>query len=253
MNPSFRFLGTLAFGALSTLALSACVISIDDDDVRSYASDDGYAPVIGETVTTAAFDRVSLEGPDKLVIVRGDTPSWMVSGENEDVRNLRIEVDGDTLRIRRIGNRYYRNGGYDPANIIVTAPVLSGFSVAGSGDATITEMIGESAAINIAGSGKVTVGKVNVSQLDVQIAGSGRAILSGGAGLMNLSVAGSGDLRGADLSVSRAAVSVAGSGDAEFTSDGEVDASVIGSGDVVVRGNAICNSDRSGSGTVRCG
>ncbi|MEO1046322.1 MAG: head GIN domain-containing protein [Pseudomonadota bacterium] len=253
MKFSLPLLGKLSASALAALALNACVISIDDEDVHSYAGEDGNAPVIGETVTTAFFDNVTLEGPDNIVIVPGDTPSWMVSANSHDVRNLRISVEGDTLRIRRLRDRYYRNRSYDPANIIVTAPVLRGFSVAGSGDATITEMTGESAAINIAGPGNVTVGTVNVSQLDVQIAGSGQAVMAGAAGFLNLSVAGPGDMRGADLNVSRAAVSIAGSGDAEFASDGEVDASVIGSGDITVRGSAICNADRSGSGSISCG
>ncbi|MEM1132338.1 MAG: head GIN domain-containing protein [Pseudomonadota bacterium] len=252
MNQSFRFLGALAFGALSTLTLNACVISIDDDDVRSYAYDDGDVPIIGETVATRSFDRVSLKGADDVVIVPGDTPSWMVSSESGDVRDLRIAVEDDTLRIRRLDGRNYGDGG-DRATIIVTTPMLYGVSVSGSGDATITEMVGENAAINIAGSGDVSVGNVNVSQLDVKIAGSGEAVIAGAAGLMNLSIAGSGELDGADLNVARAAVSVAGSGDAEFASNGEVDASVIGSGDITVRGSAICNADRNGSGSISCG
>ena len=47
-------------------------------------------------------------------------------------------------------------------------------------------------------------------------------------------------------------MSIAGSGDAEFASNGPVEASIMGSGTVTVNGNADCTVSSMGSGKLRC-
>ncbi|MEO1046321.1 MAG: head GIN domain-containing protein [Pseudomonadota bacterium] len=235
----------ISIAATAALGLSACSLSIGDDD-------DGEAPVAGETVTSGSFDEVKQAGPDKVVIVPGDTASWTVDADADTVEKMRISVDDGVLKIRRKNEMFGWVSSGDIATVRVTMPVLRRFTSAGSGAADIAEMTGDSGEIAIAGSGSVSVDKIDVSRLELDIAGSGKAALAGTAERMELSLAGSGDVSGKQLKVDRADVSVAGSGDVDFASDGEVEANIAGSGNVTVTGSAKCTSRAMGSGEISC-
>ena len=105
-------------------------------------------------------------------------------------------------------------GGTGIATIRVTTPDISTLVLAGSGDVEVASM--QSAADSA-----------------VTIAGSGKADMAG-------------------LQAGGADITVAGSGDAEFASDGRVEASIMGSGTVTVNGRADCTVSSMGSGKLNC-
>ncbi|MEM1132337.1 MAG: head GIN domain-containing protein [Pseudomonadota bacterium] len=235
-----------AMVATAAFALSACSLTIGDDE-------EDAKPTEGETVTGENFDSIALAGPDDVVVVTGETPGWTVEGDAETVEKLRISVKDGVLKIRRTNNVLEWGTGDGKATVRVTMPALREFSLAGSGNGDVAEMIGDKGEISIAGSGAVSVGKVELSRLEIDIAGSGSAALAGTSEKLEISIAGSGDVLGEELSANQAEVSIAGSGDAKFASDGEVEASVAGSGDIVVTGDAKCTSKSLGSGEIDCG
>lgn len=55
-----------------------------------------------------------------------------------------------------------------------------------------------------------------------------------------------------DLKVESADITIAGSGEAEFASDGKVDANIMGSGKVTIHGRATCKVNAMGSGKLVC-
>ncbi|WOE75246.1 head GIN domain-containing protein [Alterisphingorhabdus coralli] len=235
-----------AMVAGTAIGLSACSLTIGDDD-------DAAAPTGGETVTGEAFDSIALSGPDDVIVSAGETASWTVEGDAETLEKLRIRVDGGELKIRRSNNVMQWGKGDGKAIIKVTMPVLKRFSLAGSGDGEVAEMVGDSGEIDLAGSGAISVAKVALERLEVDLAGSGDVVLAGEAQQLEVSMAGSGDVEAAKLKADTVEVSVAGSGDVEIASDGEVDASIAGSGSITVSGKAKCTSDSVGSGKLTCG
>ena len=92
-----------------------------------------------------------------------------------------------------------------------------------------------------------------MGQISVEITASPGSVLSGNQHReLKSAIAGSGNADLAGLKVEKADITVAGSGNAAFESDGEVKASIMGSGEVRVKGRARCTVSSMGSGRLVC-
>lgn len=189
-----------------------------------------------------------LAGPDTVVVTEGATLAIDVSGDPEAVEALRFTLDATTLGVMRAKGEWKNKG---RATVRVTMPPLEKLVVAGSGTVEAPRMAGQ-AEVTIAGSGTARTARVDADAFEVTIAGSGTYEAAGTVQALDLTIAGSGSAKMAGLRADRADITIAGSGDAEFASDGTVDAKVMGSGDVRVTGTAKCTINSMGSGTLRC-
>ncbi|WP_240782077.1 head GIN domain-containing protein [Qipengyuania sediminis] len=212
----------------------------------SIADDEGVR--LAELDTSGpAPTRLVLAGPDKVTVREGAVLDIDVAGDPAAVDALRFNLKDGALAIMR-ANRSKAKG---TARVTVTMPATREIVLAGSGDIEASTLSGD-AGVDIAGSGRVAIGRVAAQKLDVNVMGSGTLAATGSADRLDLNVAGSGTLAGRGLKVERAEVNIAGSGTGEFASDGKVEASIAGSGDVVVHGRASCTINAVGSGTLRC-
>ena len=189
-----------------------------------------------------------LASPDKVVLTSGDSLSIDVAGDDEAIDLLRFTNEGGTLAILRKNGKWSDNG---TAIVTVTMPAPNSITIAGSGSVE-AENVASEADLTIAGSGSLSVANVDATKVDATIAGAGSLSAAGKTEELDLNVLGSGSGDLAGLSVDSADVTVAGSGDARFASDGEVSASIMGSGTVTVTGSATCEVDSMGSGELKC-
>lgn len=235
---------TLPLAALSVgLAVSACGANMnlqigDGDGVRLSELD----------MTGAAPTRLVLAGPDTVTVREGQRLDIDVAGDADAVDALRFNLEDGSLGIMRADNAKAKG----KARVTVTMPPVREVVLAGSGTIEAPSLTGE-AEVSIAGSGNVSVARIAAQNLDVNVMGSGTLATAGTAQRLDLNVAGSGTMAARSLKVERAEVNIAGSGSGEFASDGEVEANIAGSGDVIVYGRARCQISKMGSGTLRCG
>ena len=197
----------------------------------------------GETPTG-----VALFGPDIVRISEGADFTISVTGDAAAKDRMRFVLEEGSLGITRENEAWSNDG---KATVSITMPAPKSLVVAGSGQ-IISDTLAEDAEVSIAGSGTLETPNVAVNSLEVSIAGSGEYKAAGTAESLELSIAGSGDGDMGGLKVSRADITIAGSGNAVFASDGEVAATIMGSGDVTVRGNARCTINSLGSGKLVC-
>jgi len=198
------------------------------------------------------FDRVSLKGPDDVVVKVGPAFSVTAAGDTGLIDKLEIVVDGSDLKIgRKSHSGFSWSSGDRNVTITVTMPMIKAAAVAGSGDMDVDTVTGDFAA-SIAGSGGLKVAQVTAPKVDVDLAGSGEAELAGTADSLSISIAGSGSVAAKGLRAKALKVSLAGSGDVAATADASADISLLGSGDVDVYGTAQCKTSKVGSGDVRC-
>jgi hypothetical protein len=195
-------------------------------------------------LTGKAPEELALLGPDEVRVTEGAKLAITVEGDGKD--EVRFALDGDTLGILR-GN----NSSAGRAIINVTLPALREVSMLGSGR-IVTGALAPNAKIVVAGSGEIETGAVSGDKLEVTIPGSGRFRANGNAGKLELTVLGSGAAELDALKVEKAEVTMAGSGRARFASDGEVEATILGSGEVTVIGRARCKLNSVGSGRLVC-
>ncbi len=230
-----------AFAAVALIGLSAC------DGVEVRVNDEEGVPLADLDMSGDAPESIVLAGPDTVVITTGEDFSVDVEGSQEAQDNLRFSLEDGTFAVMRDGDW----SGGEGATINVTMPPPNTIVIAGSGSLS-TDGLSSDADVTIAGTGSATATGVAADSLDVTIAGSGTLTASGTVGTLDLNVLGSGSADMAALQVENADVTIAGSGDAEFASDGQVEAQIMGSGEVRVTGSATCTAETMGSGSLVC-
>lgn len=238
-----RFLAILA-----ALPLIACSLDSDNDTPGVAGSGSGNT----RTYQVADFSKVSLRGSDDVDVRIGNAFSIRAEGDPEVLEYLKIEKEGDTLKIGR-RNRSGFNWGNREAKVFVTMPQIAAGSVAGSGDMAIDRVEGASFVASSAGSGSITIAAIAADAVSFDIAGSGNIEAAGKAKSIKAEIAGSGSIAAAKLSASNADISIAGSGDVKVDVNGDAKVSIVGSGDVDVGPNAKCTVSKMGSGNVTCG
>lgn len=229
------------FAVAAATGLGGCNGSITINDKEG-------VPLSDLDMAGKAPTELIVAGPDRVIVSEGDALDIDVSGDAAAVEALRFTLDDTTLGIMREKGQWRDKG---TATVRVTMPALEKLVVAGSGSVEAARLAG-SPEVTIAGSGTARTAQVEADTLDVTIAGSGSYEAAGRAQTLNLTIAGSGSANMAGLKVDEAEITIAGSGDADFASDGTVEAKVMGSGDVTVTGTAKCTINSMGSGTLRC-
>lgn len=235
-----KFLPVAAIGM--GLALSGC------DGMNIQIGDSDGVPLSELDMSGPAPTELILAGPDSVILTEGDTLAVEVEGDDDAVASLRFANEDGKFAIMREKNSWSDKG---TATIRVTMPLPSEVKIAGSGTATLPGLA-KAAEVTLAGSGKAIIADVAATRLELTVAGSGTIEATGTAERLEMTIAGSGSANMAGLQVGDAEITIAGSGDAEFASDGKVEAKIMGSGDVNVTGNATCTVESVGSGSVTC-
>lgn len=229
---------------VAMIALSAAMAGCGDMNVE--INGEKGVPLAELDMSGEAPSKLVLAGPDKVVLSEGEALDIAVEGQAADLVRFTLK-DGALGVLREPGN--WKDTG--TAIVRVTMPAPRSITMAGSGEVEAQSMAAE-ADIMIAGSGRLKVAALAANKADVTIAGSGSLEVAGTANTLDLTIAGSGDADMAGLKVETADITIAGSGSASFASDGKVDASVMGAGDVRVIGRATCEIKAMGSGTLTC-
>lgn len=230
------------------LAASACASGNADEAEVQPSGVEG-----NRSFAASGFDKVALRGPDDIVVRVGPAASVSAVGDTAVLDRLEIEVVDGTLRVGRKENQrvgWRRTG---DATVTVTLPLLTGASVAGSGNMDVDRAEATDFDASVAGSGNLRIASLTAEAADISIAGSGDASVAGQARSIDVSIAGSGNVDASSLKSERADISIAGSGNIRAAVDGEAEVSILGSGDVEITGKATCEVSKLGSGEVRCG
>jgi hypothetical protein len=212
------------------------------------------SPASSRTFEVGAFERVSLAGPQDVVVAVGGPPSVRAEGPENQLERLEIVVEGSELKIRnRGGMNSLWGGSRRGVTVHVTVPQLAGVAVAGSGEIRVDRVQGPMFEATLAGSGDIKIADLQVEDARFAIAGSGDIEARGAARRARIGVSGSGDASLGELAVGAAEIRLAGSGDIAVRATESARVDLAGSGDVRVTGPAQCQVNKRGSGSVRCG
>ena len=244
MSSQFR----KVFAPLAAIGLAAAVSACSWSG--SYNGFDGV-PLAELDMSGEAPTGIALAGPDRVILIEGDTLDIDVEASAEVADQLRFNLEGGTLGIGREGQWDSGMDSSAVAIIRVTMPAPTAFELAGSGSIE-SPIAAENVAVDIAGSGTIAIARLAARDLKADIAGSGVLRAAGTADYLELDIAGSG--RGAldEVKVGDAKIDIAGSGNSAFASDGTVEGDIAGSGTIVVTGSASCNVEVAGSGGLTC-
>ena len=240
-----QFLNGLA--PILAVALAAGVAGCNDAKV-SIGGDQGKK--LSELdLSGAAPSKLVMFGPDEVQMTQGDKLAIAVDGDPAAVDKLRFTLKDGTLSILREGKLF--SGDSKLAVVRVTMPAPKDVTMGGSGKISAAALA-PGANVTILGSGRIDTQSVSGDRLEVTLPGSGSFRAAGRVGQLDLTILGSGSAELGAVTADKAKVNVLGSGGAIFSSDGDVAATIVGSGSVTVKGRARCTVSALGSGQLIC-
>lgn len=169
-------------------------------------------------------DTLTVEIPAEVRYTQADGPAKLIiTGPQRELD--RLVIDDGHLRF----THGHRHG--DDLVVIMTAPNVTRFDIAGSGQLSIEDYRQDKLTVDLSGDGSVRA-KGEVKALELSISGSGESNLS-------------------DLKVGDAKVDIDGSGQATLAPTGSANVNISGSGEVTLLSRpAKLESNVSGSGAI---
>ena len=202
--------------------------------------------------TVTGFDRVRLDGPYRVRLTTGVAPFARASGSSAALDGISIEVQGQTLVIRRNPSSWggYPGAAQGPVEITVGTHDLSTVWLNGAGSLAVNAVRGQSFDLNIQGSGSVSVGRLDVDRLRAALIGTGSASLAGKAAAATMIVRGTGALAASGLAVKDAVLGADGGAVVSANASGTAKVDAQGTASVTVEGDPACTVRALGSAVV---
>jgi hypothetical protein len=129
------------------------------------------------------FSRIRVDGPYSVKLTTGVAPFAKATGSSSALDKLSVEVEGQTLIIRKSQSGW---GGFPgdnpgPVTIAVGTHDLAAIWLNGSGALKVNSLKGPSLDISLVGAGSISIDKLTVDHLGVGASGSGSVVLAGTA------------------------------------------------------------------------
>ena len=208
-------------------------------------------------VFVGSFDRLRVEGPFRVAVTAGRSPSARVSGDPRQLDHVEVRLDGTTLVVRASVERWAEQpqvaAGTAPVAVTLTTPVLDGASVIGGGALTIAGGRAARLDLSVTGAGSIALTGAAVEQANATVIGSGRIALAGRASKARLLVNGAGRIDADALDAGEVTVRVDGPGETLARARYTATVANVGIGHVAIAGTPKCLVRSDAGGPVQCG
>jgi hypothetical protein len=210
-----------------------------------------------EVRNVSGFHAVRVSGSIDLYISQGPEEVVAISASSQEIKDeIVTEVKDGVLYIhpQKNSNWWRRewNSLGKKIRAYVAASEIDQLSSSGSGSLFCSGVIkADKLELVVSGSGNID-GNLDVGDLSVEQSGSSNVRLKGVVKNSNFRMSGSGNIYSYDLQSDYSDISISGSGNAEITANKEVNASISGSGNIRLKGDAgIRNISTAGSGRIK--
>lgn len=200
------------------------------------------------------FDRVIVEGPYAVRLVVGAPSSAVATGSRDALDRLTVDVQGQTLRIRRNNSAWggSPNANVGPVTVTLATRNLRSARIIGAGQLDIAGGRGLNLEFVLQGSGRLRATAVAADNLSLGLLGSGRIEVGGTARALHADLQGNGDVEASHLVAQNATLSTSTSGIVAVTVNGPASVTANGLGEVTILGAAVCTVQGLGADRVRC-
>ena len=211
----------------------------------------GSGRVTEEDRDVSGFHEVALTDQGTLHIEVGRKEALRIEAEQNLMRYLKAQVDGDRLRIGVEPGVVLRNT--RPIHYYLTVTDLDTLVLSGSGKILAPDLEADSFAVTISGSGDVEMDELQADDVRLRSSGSGDlAVDRLDADVLEVHLSGSGDLKVADGETREQDITISGSGKyvARELESEDTTARISGSGTATIQVSESLNAHISGSGNV---
>ena len=203
-----------------------------DTDLSSYGS-------ARRTFAETGFTRVSVVGGYRVVVRRGDTFKIEAGGDDQVLKDLRVELDGNELQIKPRNTSFFgRNWNHSDSKVLIRIdmPAVESLELVGSvqGDLGGFERQ-ELLKVAQAGTNHLRLNG-NYATLKIEQAGACRTTATGHADNLDLDAAGACELAAANLQTRTTNVSVAGACKARLNVTESIKGRAVGASEIAYSG-----------------
>ncbi len=231
---------------------------------RKYPRIVGNNKVEIENRTLVSFDRIRNEGTFNVYIRHDSIHTATIEAESNLIPHIRTIVEGNTLVI---DTRENLKSNYS-MNVYVTAPIIRGASLSGSGYIHLDSIDTDYMEVEISGSGEIegyvdadnSLARISGSgniyldcftqSLDARISGSGNLDIVGFGDDNKMTISGSGQIRSYNFEQNHCEARISGSGDMFLNVMESLKVDISGSGSIYYIGDPALNISITGSGNV---
>lgn len=201
------------------------------------------------------FDQIDINGPYRVVVETGLSPSAKASGDQAAIDRLIVEVRSRRLVINGSKNGWGERSAVKPGPVTIRVSTLGlkRLYLGGSGSLEVDRVRGARLFISQNGSGQIRIGQVTTDQLDVVAQGSGQVTLGGKALTGRITSNGTGRIDALGLTVTNADIRASSAGETSVTAGRSAKIVATGAGGVTVGGTPACTVSQLGAGIVMCG
>ena len=200
------------------------------------------------------FERLIVEGPYVVRLVVGPPSSATANGTREALDRLSVDVQGQTLRIRRSRSGWGGTPGADTGLVTITLATRTLRSARLIGPATleVNGARGLNVHFSVEGSGRLRAANVAADTLALGLLGSGVLEIAGTADVLRGDFQGTGNVEAARLVAGNATITTNTAGTVALTVNGPAAITANGLGQVTILGRAVCTIGGLGADQVRC-
>ncbi|HST37187.1 MAG TPA: DUF2807 domain-containing protein [Allosphingosinicella sp.] len=212
------------------------------------------AGAVDRRLSVTDFDRVTIEGPYQVRLVVGRSSAATVSGSLAALDRVTVDVQGQTLRIRRNRSAWGGTPGADagPVTIELATRRLRSARLVGPAQLSIQGAAGLNVDFTVEGSGTLRAANVSADNLALGLIGSGRLEIGGAAGVLRGDFQGGGSVDASNLTARSATVTNATSGEVLLAVRGPAAVTNNGAGTVRVTGAPVCTIRGVSAAQVIC-
>ena len=199
-------------------------LDTEDSDTSNDLSDDSDATVDfadvpdGSTRTFALknFTDIDASGGFIVKIVSGDTFSVTAKGRDDDFSNVKVEVDGRTLKAYVDRNENFGGDSREPIGLTVTMPTVEKVSLSGASQAKLSGFKAlKTLDLVLTGACKADI-NATTTDLNLVLTGGSNARLSGRADQFTANLTGACTVDATDITIDRAKIDATGASTVEL-------------------------------------
>jgi hypothetical protein len=210
------------------------------------------APAAERSYSVTQFTRVRVDGGYSVKLTTGVAPFAKASGSPVALDSISVEVQGQTLVVRRNPSAWGGFPGKDsgPVQLTVGTHDLTTAWLNGAGSIAIDKVRGQTFQLSLDGAGSASVDGLSVDKLQTDVNGSGSVSLAGSAATARIELDGPGEIDASELSIKNGTIAAVGNAVVKARVTDTADVRAFGNAKVEMSGNAACTVKAVGPATV---
>lgn len=196
------------------------------------------------------FNKIEIGHYFDIDIRQGNSYNIKIIGEEEDLENVEINVDGEYLEIdmKRSFLKFLRR--HRPIQIEIIMPNLEEVDFSGATTSTISGFNMDEFKADIAGAASSDI-DIITDRFFLDVSGASKVSLTGNTQLLDAEIRGASTLNAFNFIVTNANVEVTGASTLRLNVQNVLNAEVTGASDILYKGNPQVNSDVIGASSIK--